>query len=54
MIREDYVERLELKRDGTYAWNPPPAWAPGTGEWVINKTEDGSDHFWFREAMRIL
>ena len=41
MIREDYVERLELKRDGTYAWNPPPAWVSGTGEWGIIKTEEG-------------
>ena len=41
MIREDYVEKLELKRDGTYSWNPPPAWSPGTGEWGIIKTEDG-------------
>jgi len=41
MIREDYVERLELKRDGTYSWEPPPAWAPRTGEWYVVKTNDG-------------
>ena len=41
MIREDYTERLELKRNGTYAWDPPPAWAPRTGEWGVIKTEDG-------------
>ena len=41
MILEDYVERLELKRDGTYSWTPPPAWAARTGEWGVIKTEDG-------------
>ena len=40
MIRDDYVEKLELKRDGTYSWNPPPAWASETGEWGVIKTED--------------
>ena len=41
MIVEDYVEKLELKRDGTYSWNPPPAWAPSSGVWGVIKTEDG-------------
>ena len=41
MIREDYVEKLQLKRDGTYLWNPPPLWALGRGEWVVIKTQDG-------------
>ena len=41
MIREDYVERLELKRDGTYCWNPPPVWAPRRGGWRVLKTHEG-------------
>ena len=40
MIREDYTEKLELKRDGTYSWNPSPVWAPAVGEWGVVKTED--------------
>lgn len=41
MITEGYVERLELRRDGTYLWNPPPAWALKTGKWGVVKTQDG-------------
>lgn len=41
MIVDDYVERLELNRDGTYTWNPPPAWVPRIGVWGIVKTADG-------------
>jgi hypothetical protein len=41
MIREDYIERLDLKRDGTYRWEPSPVWAPGVGEWGVLKTEEG-------------
>ena len=50
MIREDYVEKLELKRDGTYSWKPPPAWSPGTGEWGIIKTEDGFLKLCFKDT----
>lgn len=41
MIQENYVERLELKRDGTFTWNPPPLWALERGEWGVIKTQDG-------------
>lgn len=50
MIREDYVEKLQLKRDGTYLWNPPPAWAPETGEFGIIKTEDGFLKLGFKDT----
>ena len=50
MIREDYVEKLELKRDGTYSWNSPPTWAPRTGEWGIIKTEDGFLKLCFKDT----
>ena len=50
MIQEDYVERLELKRDGTYTWNPPPAWAPSSGVWGVIKTEDGFLKLCFRDT----
>jgi len=41
MIQDDYNERLELTRDGTYSWSPPPLWAPERGEWGVIKTQDG-------------
>ena len=41
MIREDYIERLELRRDYTYTWSPPPAWAPSSGVWGVIKTKGG-------------
>ena len=50
MIREDYVEKLELKRDGTYSWDPPPGWAPKNGDWGVIKTEDGLLKLVFRDT----
>ena len=41
MIEEDYVEKLELKLDGTYTRDPPPVWAPRIGVWGVVKTEEG-------------
>lgn len=49
MINEDHVERLELRRDGTYVWNPPPAWARRTGKWGIVKARDGELRLCFEE-----
>lgn len=40
MIQDDYSERLELKGDGTFSWNPAPAWAPKTGTWLVEQTHD--------------
>ena len=50
MIVEDYVEKLELKRDGTYSWNPSPAWAPSSGVWGVIKTADGLLKLCFRDT----
>ena len=50
MIREDYVERLEFKRDGTYTWSPPPTWAPSSGVWGVIKTEDGFLKLCFKDT----
>ena len=50
MIQEDYVEKLELKRDGTYSWNPSPAWAPSSGVWGVIKTADGLLKLCFRDT----
>lgn len=50
MIQEDYVEKLELRRDGTYSWNPPPAWAPKTGVWGVIKTEEGFLKLCFKDT----
>ena len=49
MIQEDHVENLELKRDGTYTWNPPPVWASRTGEWGVIKTDEGFLKLVFRD-----
>lgn len=49
MITEAYVERLELRRDGTYSWNPAPAWAPKTGKWGVVRTQDGKLRLCFEE-----
>lgn len=49
MINEAYVERLELRCDGTYSWNPAPPWAPRTGKWGILKTQDRELRLCFEE-----
>lgn len=49
MIIDSYSERLELKRDGTYIWNPSPSWAPKNGVWGVRKTPDGSLVLCFEE-----
>jgi hypothetical protein len=50
MILEDYVERLELKRDGTYTWDPTPVWAPGSGVWGVVRTEEGFLKLCFKDT----
>lgn len=49
MITGDHVERLELRRDGTYSWDPAPAWAHTTGKWGVMKTQDGGLRLCFEE-----
>src|SRR5712691_8355183 len=39
-IREDHVERLVLRRNGTYKWTPTPDWARSEGEWGIIRTTE--------------
>ena len=40
MIIEDYVERLELRIDGTFSWDPTPLWAKPEGRWGITVGPD--------------
>jgi hypothetical protein len=50
MIVEDYVETLELRIDGTFAWNPTPLWARQEGRWGITENEDtGQMRLYFEE-----
>ena len=48
MLVEDYAERLELKVDGTFSWEPTPLWAKPEGRWGITfeqKSERMRLHF---------
>jgi len=49
MIEQGYVERLELRRDGAYSWDPPPAWASKTGRWGVVRTPEGTRRLCFEE-----
>jgi hypothetical protein len=40
MIVEDYAERLELKVDGTFSWEPTPLWAKPEGRWGITVDDE--------------
>jgi hypothetical protein len=40
MLVEDYAERLELKVDGTFSWEPTPLWAKPDGRWGISINGD--------------
>lgn len=35
MIRQDCVEQLELREDGSYSWMPHPLWSRGLGRWGL-------------------
>lgn len=54
MIRDDHVEWLELKGDGTYVWNPPPVWAPRIGKWGVTRTQEGHLKLCFEEKTKSL
>ncbi len=41
MIQEDRIENLQLRRDCTFSWNPPPVWAPSAGVWGVIKVPGG-------------
>jgi len=41
LIRPDYSERLELKRDGTFSWRPAPSWTSPTGTWGVRRMLNG-------------
>ena len=49
MIEQGYVERLDLRRDGTYYRDPLPAWASKTGRWGVVRTPDGTLRLCFEE-----
>jgi hypothetical protein len=50
MIVEDYVETLELRIDGTFAWDPTPLWAKQEGRWGITVgDETGQIRLYFEE-----
>lgn len=40
-IDKAYSERLVLRDDCTYSWNPAPPWAANIGRWTVMDTEDG-------------
>src|ERR1019366_9944711 len=40
MIVEDYIERLELRIDGTFSWTPTPLWARPQGRWGVTVDSD--------------
>lgn len=41
LIREDYFERLELRPDLTYRWDPAPLWAKSSGSYGVTAWEEG-------------
>ena len=43
LINDSYVELLELRGDGTFAWNPPPLWVKPDGRWGVTGTEGTSE-----------
>lgn len=51
LIREDYVERLELMDDGTFSWTPAPLWAKSGGRYGITQ-EAGRMRLYFEQRQR--
>ena len=49
MIQDNYIEKLELKRDGTFTWIPTPAWAPKIGIWFVEITQDSTLRLGFED-----
>jgi hypothetical protein len=47
LIREDHVEQLELRADGTYTWAPAPQWAKPAGRYGLTVEDDTRMNLYF-------
>ena len=52
MIDDDRSATLILRPDGSFSWDPPPEWLPGSGSWGLELQEDGAPKLRFRCGYR--